>query len=226
VSIHKRGTSYEVRWTAGGRKRSRAFARKSDAEAFELDVKRRGQLGPLAAEVIQSRQTLAEFMEQEWWPHYAIPTLADSTRRRYLELWGTHLFPRLGGYSLRHITAPLIEDTLQQMRHAGVGVESQRKSVMLLSSMLRRAVVRGLIPHNPVQSVDKPRTNSIRLASPLAPATVEAIRAQLGRYDQIALDLLAYHGLRPNEMMTADWRDLGDRILRVNASKTSGGSAR
>src|SRR5438132_14347978 len=53
-----RGGQYEVRWREGGRQRSRSFAKKGDADAFELDVKRRRQLGPLAAGVIQSRLTL------------------------------------------------------------------------------------------------------------------------------------------------------------------------
>ncbi|MGO8905636.1 MAG: hypothetical protein ACLQMH_08445, partial [Solirubrobacteraceae bacterium] len=68
-----RNGQYEVRWREGGRQRSRLFAKKGDAEAFELDVKRRRALGPLAAGVIQSRMTLAEFVREEWWPRYAVP---------------------------------------------------------------------------------------------------------------------------------------------------------
>ena len=75
---------YEVRWREGGREHSRLFDRKGDADALHLEIKRRKQLGTLAATVIQSRVTLAEFMEQEWWPRYAIPNLKASTRRRYL----------------------------------------------------------------------------------------------------------------------------------------------
>src|SRR5689334_18181987 len=76
----------------GGRPQApRSFERAGDAEAFELEAKRRKQLGPLASGVIQYRQTLAEFIEQDRWPRYAIPNLAPDTRRRYLEIWGTHL---------------------------------------------------------------------------------------------------------------------------------------
>lgn len=82
--INERDTrkGYEVMWREGGRQRSRMFDRKGDADAFELDVKRRQQLGPLASTVMVSRMTLAEFMQEEWWPRYAIPNLKDSTRRR------------------------------------------------------------------------------------------------------------------------------------------------
>jgi hypothetical protein len=77
MSIHKRSDRqgrYEVRWREGGRQRTRSFTKKGDADAFALEVRRRRQLGPLAAGVIQSRITLAEFVRDEWWPHYAIPT--------------------------------------------------------------------------------------------------------------------------------------------------------
>src|SRR5438876_7277961 len=87
-----------------GRQRSRSFAKKGDAQAFELDVKRRRQLGSLAAGVLQSRLTLAQFVREEWWPRYAVPNLKPSTRRRYLEVWGTHLLPRIGDYQLREIS--------------------------------------------------------------------------------------------------------------------------
>src|ERR1019366_6665133 len=104
MSVRRRGKRFEVRWTEGGRKLSRSFLRAEDARAFDLDIKRRKQLGALAPGIIQSRQTLAEFVEAEWWPRYAIPNLAPETRRRYLEVWGAHLLPRLGDYELREIT--------------------------------------------------------------------------------------------------------------------------
>src|SRR4051794_6444507 len=68
------------------------------------EKKRQRQLGALAPTVMRSRIPLAEFMAEDWWPRYAIPNLADDTRRRYLEVRGKHLLPRLGDYELRAIT--------------------------------------------------------------------------------------------------------------------------
>lgn len=177
MSVRRRAKQFEVRWTEGGRKRSRSFLRADDARAFDLDIKRRKQLGALAPGIIQSRQTLAEFMEEEWWPRYAIPNLAPDTRRRYLEVWGGHLLPRIGGYQLREITPMVVEDLRDQMTYAKVGAPTQRKALMLLQGILRRAVVRGLMPVNPAQLVDKPRQRPTQPPQPLAPVTVERIRA-------------------------------------------------
>ena len=220
MSIQKRGTRYVVRWREGGRQLQRTFIKHGDAAAFETDVRRRQQLGALAPGVIQSRMTLTEFVREEWWPRYAIPNLKPSTQRRYLEVWGTHLLPALGDYELRAITPMLVEDLRAQFDAHRVGIQTQRKALMLLQGILRRAVVRGLIPANPVSVVDKPRQPPTRRPEPLPPETVERIRAQLRHRDATMVSVLAYAGLRPEEATSARWRDLGDRSLHVHASKT------
>jgi hypothetical protein len=177
MSVRKRGKRFEVRWSEAGRKLSRTFLRAEDARAFDVEMTRRRQLGPLAPGVIQSRQTLAGFMEAEWWPRYAIPNLAPETRRRYLEVWGTHLLPALGDVELRQITPNVVEDLRERMARGGVGVPTQRKTLMLLQGILRRAVVRGLVPVNVAQLIDKPRQKPTVLPQPLTPLTVERIRA-------------------------------------------------
>ena len=248
MSVRRRGKQFEVRWTEGGRKRSRSFLRADDSRAFDLDIKRRKQLGALAPGIIQSRQTLAEFVEEEWWPRYAIPNLAPETRRRYLEVWGVHLLPRLGDYELREITPMVVEDLRDQMTHAKVGAPTQRKALMLLQGILRRAVVRGLLPVNPAQLVDKPKQRPTQVPQPLPPVTVERIRAIMlqprtrivpaagaGKRSRRAYEssvgttqdrqrnapILAYAGLRPIEDRGCTWGELRDRTLHVFATKTS-----
>ncbi|MBV9536717.1 MAG: site-specific integrase [Solirubrobacterales bacterium] len=159
-------------------------------------------------------------MEEEWWPRYAVPNLAPDTRRRYLEVWGSHLWPRLGTFELRQITPMVVEDLREQMSRAGVGAQTQRKAMMLLQGVMRRAVVRGLVPANPVQQVPKPKQPPVREPHPLPPETVERIRARMRPRDAMIVSLLAYAGLRPAEDRSATWGDVRDRTLRVFATKT------
>jgi len=236
----KRG-KYEVRWLEGGRQPSRLFERKRDADAFELEIKRRQQLGSLAPSVLQSRVTLAEFVTEDWWPRHAIPNLAVETRRRYLEVWGTHLLPRVGDYELRAFTPMLVEELRDQMVASGVPAPTVRKALMILQGILRRAVVRGLISSNAAQAVPKPKQLATRVPRPLAPAVIERIRAHMvqawtspargaGRSNEdlrlwrhrnaTMVSLLAYGGLRPSEDRGATWGDLHGRTLHVVASKT------
>ncbi len=114
MSVRKRGKQFEVRWTEGGRKLSRSFLRAEDARAFDFDIKRRKQLGALAPGIIQSRQTLAEFVEEEWWPRYAIPNLAPD-RPRYLEVWGGTCCRASATTSSARSRRWLVEDFREQM---------------------------------------------------------------------------------------------------------------
>lgn len=57
---------YEVRYREGGRERSRTFTRRGDAEAFDLEVKRRKQLGPLAGTIMFSQMTQPTLAEKLW----------------------------------------------------------------------------------------------------------------------------------------------------------------
>jgi integrase len=216
----RRDGRYVARWREGGRHRSRTFLLAGDRDAFLLDVKRRKQLGSLAPSVMQSRLTLAEFVESDWWPRYALPSLKDSTRRRYLQTWGRHLLGSLGDYELRALTPMLIEDWREQMARRGVSLQEQRRAMILAQGILRRAVARGLIPVNPAQLAQKPRQAPLRRPEPLSPATIEAIRAQMGQRDAALVSLLAYAGLRPGEATSARWKDMGERTLHVHASKT------
>jgi integrase len=254
MSIHKRKdrAGYQVHWREGGRQRTRSFRREGDAKAFDLEVKRRAQLGPLAGQVIMSRVALADFVQDEWWPYVAIPNLAPDTRRRYLEAWGHDLLPRLGGYQLREITPMLVDDLRKQLAapRRGLSVSSQRKTLLLLSAILRHAVVRGLIPSNPVAAVHMPKAPPVAAVQPLSPATVERIRhimlqqrtrlvpgsgpgkrprrayeAHVGsplerQRNALIVSTLAYGGLRPMEERTGTWGDLSDGTLHVFATKT------
>ncbi len=164
--------------------------------------------------------TLAEFVRDDWWPRHVVATLKPSTQHRYLEVWGTHLLPHLGDYELRAITPMLVEDLRAHFDQERVGVPSQRKALMVLQGIMRRAVIRGLIPANPVIVVAKPRQPPTRRPEPLSPLAVERIRAQLSQRDATLVSLMAYAGLRPDEATKAGWGDLGERTLHVHASKT------
>lgn len=73
----KRGVGWRVRWREGGRNRARILDRKTDALAFEAEIRRRSRAGDLAA-LDAGQETLQEFAE-EWWQLYAEPNLAATT---------------------------------------------------------------------------------------------------------------------------------------------------
>lgn len=231
---------YDATNMVNGKRDKKTFIRKDDAKVYDQDVRRRKQLGPLAAGVIDSKMTFQAFFETEWWPRYAIPTLAEDTRRRYTEIWGTHLCDRLGPYKLNEIDSMLIEDIRDELKPCGP--ETQRKALMLIQAVLKRAERRKLIPANPVKQVDKPKPKAKAPTQPLPPVAIERIRRSmmsmwqsekrgLGRSPEevrwwrmrnaTMVSLLAYAGLRPSEDRALRWGAIQGKTLHIVATKTN-----
>src|SRR3954469_3164586 len=220
VTVTKRPDrdSYTVRWRENGKRPRRDFARKCDAEDFAKATERRlamrGMVDPRAGEI-----TLAEFFE-EYWRAYAIPNNSERTRKTKAYLWNKHLLPRLGGMALLDITPAVVEDLRAQLHIAGVGDPTIIKALGILQGVMKRAVVRGRIAANPVREVDKPRQTGVRRIDPLAPSTVEAIRALMKPYDATLVSVIAYAGLRPEEAINVEVRHIGDKTLYVPKRKS------
>jgi len=223
MSVHRKGSKWSVRYREGGRNRSRTFDRRRDAERFEAEVTRRRQLGALAS-LDAGRETLDEFVTGTWAPTYAV-TLAPKTRQHYANLYDFHISPELGGVSLRELRAERIARWQAERLAAGAGPVAVRQALDLLSSLLQRAVEGERIPSNPVRLVrraPRPRREEVR---PLAPATVEAMRAAASLRDATLLSVLAYAGLRPSEALAFHWADVRAQTLLVQRALSLGEDA-
>lgn len=208
-----------VRWRDdAGRHRSRSFRRERDAERFDQKVKDAKETGTLQM-IDGGRITLDEYVETVWAPVHAA-TLAPKTIELYTGLYDNHLSPWLGGYSLRDLTSEIIGRWQADRIKGGAPVESTRKALALLGGILERARESGRIASNQQRFVRRaapPPTQEVR---PLAPVTVEAIRALLSPRDAMFVSLLAYAGLRPQEARGLRWAHVQDRTLIVHAPKT------
>jgi len=225
VSIEKRrrgdgAIRYRVRWRQGRQNRVRTFDLLRDAQRFESDVRRRKQLGDLAA-LDAGRQTLDD-LARDWWKLHAEPNLARKTREIYLGVWRTYLSPRLGDLRLSEIAPETIEKFVLDLRAAGVGEATITKALVVLQGMMKRGVVWKRVPTNPVKEISKRRPTKARVPSPFPPAAIEAIREQLAIRDGTIVSVLAYAGLRPGEMLSLRWRDIGDRTILVERSISLG----
>lgn len=216
----KKGSVWLVRWRDHGRSRIRTFDRKRDAEAFEAQVrlaKRQDALGQLDA----GRQPLKEFFGT-WWRLYAEQHLAPRTRELYVDLRDRLLIPRLGELHLRRITPEAVQRLQVDLRNTGVGDEMVRKALVLLQSVMERAVEWGYVQTNPVKPVKKPRQGRKRAVRPLPPEIVEAIRAQLRQRDAALVSVMAYAGLRPSEALALRWGDVRQSVLLVERALALG----
>ena len=209
---------WAVRWREGNQRPNRSFERKADAEAFAKAIERRLSMGGVDPDA--GAMSLAEFVE-EYWRVYAIPNLSARTRTAYAGVWERHLRARIGALALRDVTPSVVENVRMDLHAAGVGDPTIIKALGFLQGVFKRAVVRGKVTANPVREVDKPRQVGVRRAVPLAPETVEAMRAHLSPRDSMLLTLLAYVGLRPEEAINAEVEHVNGTRLWVPARKVA-----
>ncbi len=167
------------------------------------------------------RQTLSQ-LQADWWKRHVQPHLARTTKTLYLGIWGKHVEPRLGDFSLIEITPDLLEDFVSDLRATGVGAPTITKCLVILQSMLGKAVAWGRLQSNPVKAISKPKQMKGRTAQPLSPSTIEAIRKQLGLRDATLVSVLAYAGLRPGEAFALRWGDIRDRTILVERAASVG----
>src|SRR5919205_553931 len=97
----------------------------------------------------------------------------------YASHWNRHILARLGHLPIRDITPLTLTRFRADLEADGVGSETIRRCLVLLQSILARAVEWQRILSNPVRAVRKPRTRRYRAVVPLAPDSVEAIRREL-----------------------------------------------
>jgi integrase len=219
---------YTYRWWDGPTYRQATFDTRSEKDDFVAEVRRRRRLGLSLAFEVEEDVTLAAYFE-EYWRLHAVPNLERASRRNYEQAWLKWVKPHLGGWQLQAITAKVItRQFVAAMRRAGAGDATIVYALAVLQSVLSFAVAEGRIVENPVRAVRKPSKAVERDVPPVAPAQVEAMRVLLrarstrtGVRDAAIISLLAYEGLRPEEVLALEVDDIGQK-LRVRRKNVDG----
>ncbi len=209
---------WRVRWREGDSNRSKVLGRKRDAEAFDAEVRRRQRTGELRL-LDGGKETLGDYVEQTW-AHAHAAHLAPRTRQTYAWAYDHHIAPRLGALKLRELEPEVIARFQADLIAAGVGPEARKKTMTLLGGILQRAAEARRIPYNPARLVRKAPVPAREEVRPLAPITIETLRSVVDLRDATIIALLAYAGLRPQELRALHWEHLRERTLVVNAEKT------
>ena len=229
VQRQNREVVWRVRWREYGRNRARTFSSRRDALDFDAERRRARRAG-----------TLTLYVTGTWVQAHA-PPLAPKTRRDYASYYDRYISPRLGSVPLRELTPDAIARLQAELLRAGLGHEATRKTVhVVLKGMLTHAAQSGLILANPARAVRMARAPMRDEVRPLAPETVEQMRAlllargerriapgssglpraALNLRDATVISVLAYAGLRPQELRALRWSHAKERTLSIGASKT------
>lgn len=214
---------WRVRWRDGGRgsrARSRTFARKADAIAFDDELRRRRRLGELGV-LVGSEETLDQYVAETWARTHAV-TLSENTAAQYAGHYDVHIAPYLGQLKLSELTPEVIARWQADRLAAGAGRTSVLKALTLLGGILQRAVEAERMARNPARLVRKASRPSRREVRPMAPATIEAVRHACGPRDAALISVLGYAGLRPQEALALRWADIRERTILVERAVSLG----
>jgi len=220
VSVHRKGSKWVVRYRDGAGHRSRSFDRKQDADRYDAEVTRRRQLGVVGS-LDAGRETLDEFVTEVWAPTHGV-TLAPKTRKTYAGLYDHHIAPALGLLRLREIKTETIARWQADRLACGAGPVAVRQALDLLSSILQHAYESERISVNPARRVRKARLPRRAEVQPLAPRTIEALRAASDQRDATLISVLAYAGLRPGEALALRWGDIREQTILVERALSLG----
>lgn len=227
MSVHRDKKTWRVRWRANGQPKSKGgFKRKSDAELYDADIKRKLALGvDLHRELDRSVLTLDQFVREGFRTHVVM--LAQPTRNKYAWALERHL-TELAHEPLRALDVPRLAAHQLHMLDRGATPSTVREVMTRLSGILQIAVEHGHIPANPVRSLRKVPADIGEDVRPLSPVEVEQIIARLQARDRIVAVLGGHLGLRPIEIRAGLWRalDFDEGSFTVARDRTKRTAAR
>jgi integrase len=213
---------FEVRWTdEDGHKRGQVFDRKGDADSFDLDRRRQRQmsrLGHAAPPKPPDRVTVDEWLDR--WLTSPDRPIRASTRRQRTNILDKWVRPYIGDEQLAALSRPRLVAWRERILTDEAGAVNANRAKSALSVALTDACERGLIEANPAlgwRALPEPEPGTRALTV----AEVEAIRAQMSTAeDKAVISVLAYLGLRPEELAGLTWSSLPAKRHRLTVSRT------
>lgn len=228
ASVRKRSGS-KLPWLVSyrdhsGKQRYRQFRLRSDADSYALAVERANQTG--GRDLLDAgRETVRDYGAK----FFAVRKgeLAPATAKTLASVWNAHAHDSaLADMQLRSVRPSDVQAFKVALRASGVGDGSTRKSLGLLSQIFDAAALDGIVSFNPCAPVRRPsgaRTGDVQV---IAPDAVERLRARLDAQSARVVSLMAYAGLRPEEVRALKWRHIGERTIRVEFACNPDGSLR
>lgn len=201
--------------TPQGRRISKSFTRKSDAEmwvaAQTTDMRRGDWIDPRAGDI-----TLTRWLEEMEVRKRL--RLADSTLRQRASLTTNHIDPHIGLYPLNRITPEALQRWVLDLCET-LSPQTVRHTYVIVSEALRLAAARGRILRNPDVDVELPKIERPEHRYLTAGEVWQLADSIEPRYRPIIL-IGAYGGLRPGEIYSARWVDWKPPRLAVRGTKT------
>ncbi len=223
-------TTYSVRYfDRAGMRRRKSFDTLAEADFERARLVLELAQGPApvvsgAPVAAEAPMTLAEFWSI--WLADARSRLSERTLRAHEAQWASRVAPTFGRLSLAEIRPRLVSQWRAELLAQGVGPGAVIKAMGLLQAMFTVATEWGEVDVNPVSVVRKPRQGPRRAVKPIAPESVERLRADFLEQGDVRsatlVCVLAYAGLRPGEALGLEVQHIRESTLLVEQAVSDG----
>jgi integrase len=224
MAIRKRswtsGGAVKSAWIAdyadqGGTRRQRTFATRKAADAWLISARHQVASGTHTAD--SASITIAEAADR-WLARCERDGLEQSTMVGYRSHVTYHIGPLLGSVKLSRLTAPRVQEFVDQLLTGGRSRALTKKIVGSLSSIVTEAQRLGLAAQNPVREVRVrlPKRDRGRPAMPSQDELRAILAAAAGRWRPLIVTLI-FTGLRSSEVRGLKWQNvyMDERVLRI-----------
>ncbi|MEE8600202.1 tyrosine-type recombinase/integrase [Euzebya tangerina] len=235
ASIHKRGSSFEVRYRdpKDGTNRSKAFGSHREAAAFRASVEVDVATGQYVSPVESNRrfvEALRTWLDTKTRRADYEQTLLSISRKWIgLPYDDGEVRPATDGrpfadLPLGAISAADIEDVLRQMKHAGRSSAYRRKCYQIIDGTFKLAITQRRLTFNPCTAIaEVPSPAPRRKAKPIPDVVIRQLIDQLRfERDRVFVMWLAYTGCRPVEALALRVGDLDLERRRVTVQTAKG----
>lgn len=207
---------WRVDFSTLGRRQTKRFAAKREAEAFIGDLARGRRLGMRSMRLNEWVPEWITTHGPEWEPR------TQDDRTRYTDDW---ILPWLGKARISEITRVDVRGWRAAIVASGATPYVAQAAVRVLSACLGDAFRDDIIQGNPCVGLT-PLSWERQDRDPWTLEEVERIRRVMeSPHDQAAVSLMAYCGVRPSELVRVTWADVREATAVIRrGARTSGGT--
>lgn len=211
-----------VRWQASyvdgaGKRRAKLFDRKSDGEAWLVDIQHDVKRGLHTPGSVSPTVKVAAAL---WIKRCVEKKLEATTIQGYQEHVDLHIVPFIGSTKLSDLTMPTVTDFADRLREAGRSAAMIKRVVQSLGAIFREARRRGLAANDPTAGADLnlPDREDPRPVIPTKSELQAIINGATGRWRPLILTAI-FCGLRGSELRGLRWVDVDFDGRMINVAQ-------
>jgi integrase len=205
-----------------GKRRTKQFTRKSDADAWLLETRHdvvRGLHTPgSVSPTVKEAGAL-------WLKRCHEKALERMTTKGYEEHCNLHIYPFIGSKKLADLTVPAVNAFADRLREAGRSPEMVRRVLRSLGAIFREARRRGLSNVDPIAGLelDPPGRDDPRPVVPTKAELQAIVASAPSRWRPLIL-VAIFCGLRASELRGLRWSDIDFDGRQINVTQRADAS--